>query len=98
MLKLDDPGKVVERWNPHEPSQLFWLDDAFGVQQCEDFLVQPLEPCAPDNQGDARQGAKIIMTSRDYIYNSARRDLKESAFPLLNEGTVGTTKKSAPTI
>ena len=24
-----------------------------------------------------RQGAKIVMTSRDYIYKRARRDLKE---------------------
>ena len=33
MLKLDDPHKVVEHWNVHEPSQFFWLDDAVGVQQ-----------------------------------------------------------------
>jgi len=30
-LKLDTPEKVVERWNPDEPSQFFWIDDAFGV-------------------------------------------------------------------
>ena len=35
-----------------------------------------------------RNGAKIVMTSRDYIYNRARKDLKESAFPLLNESRV----------
>ena len=35
-----------------------------------------------------RSGAKVVMTSRDYIYNRARRDLKESAFPLLNESQV----------
>src|SRR6266496_474442 len=35
MLKLDEPGKVAERWNPEEPSQFFWLDDAFGVTQYE---------------------------------------------------------------
>ena len=34
------------------------------------------------------RGARIVVTSRDYIYNSARRDLKESAFPLLNEAKV----------
>ena len=32
--------------------------------------------------------AKIVMTSRDYIYNRARKDLKESAFPLLKESQV----------
>ena len=39
VLKLDDPGKVVDHWNPQEPSQFFWLDDAFGVQQYEHLLV-----------------------------------------------------------
>ena len=34
------------------------------------------------------RGAKIVMTSRDYIYNRARRDLKENAFPLFNESKV----------
>src|SRR3546814_11206743 len=28
------------------------------------------------------------MTSRDYIYNRARRDLKQDAFPLLSESQV----------
>ncbi len=35
-----------------------------------------------------RKGARIVMTSRDYIYNRARNDLKESAFPLLRESQV----------
>jgi hypothetical protein len=34
------------------------------------------------------KGAKTVMTSRDYIYNRARKDLKESAFPLLKEAKV----------
>lgn len=88
MMKLDDPGKVVEHWNPHEPSQFFWLDDAFGVQQYEDFLVHRWNHTLPTIRTMLDRGVKIVMTSRDYIYNSARRDLKESAFPLLNEGKV----------
>lgn len=88
MLKLDDPGKVAERWNPDEPSQFFWLDDAFGVTQYEDFLVHRWNHILPQIKAMLRKGAKIVMTSRDYIYNRARKDLKESAFPLLNESQV----------
>ena len=33
-------------------------------------------------------GAKVILTSRDYIYRSARPHLKEYAFPLLREQAV----------
>lgn len=88
MLKLDEPGKVAERWNPEEPSQFFWLDDAFGVTQYEDFLVHRWNHVLPQIKTMLRKGAKIVMTSRDYIYNRARKDLKESAFPLLKESQV----------
>lgn len=88
MLKLDHPGKVADRWEPDEPSQFFWVDDAFGVQQYEDFLVHGWNHVLPQVKTMLRKGAKIVMTSRDYIYNSARHDLKESAFPLLQESQV----------
>ena len=29
MLKLDDLGKVADRWDPDEPSQFLWVDDAW---------------------------------------------------------------------
>jgi hypothetical protein len=88
MLKLDDPGKVAEHWNPDEPAQFFWLDDSFGVTQYEHFLVHRWNHILPQIKTMLRKGAKIVMTSRDYIYNRARKDLKESAFPLLKESLV----------
>ena len=88
VLKLEDPASAVERWNPHEQSQFFWLDDAFGVTQYDDSQVRHWNRILPRIQPMLLSGAKIIMTSRDYIYNRARRDLKESAFPLLNESQV----------
>lgn len=87
-LKLDSPEKVVERWNPDEPSQFFWIDDAFGVTQYESFLVHGWNHALPTVRTMLRKGAKIVMTSRDYIYNRARSELKESAFPLLRESQV----------
>src|SRR4051812_23179481 len=88
LLKLDDPSKVVEHWNPDEPSQFFWIDDAFGVTQYEAFLVRGWNHIFPQIRTMLRQGARIVMTSRDYIYNRARNDLKEGAFPLLQESQV----------
>lgn len=88
MLKLDEPDKVSDHWNPDEPSQFFWLDDAFGVTQYEDSLVRRWNHILPQVKTMLRKGAKIVMTSRDYIYNRARKSLKESAFPLLNESQV----------
>lgn len=88
VLKLADPSKVVERWNVNEPSQFFWVDDAFGVTQYESPLAHGWNHCLAQVKAMLRQGAKIVMTSRDYIYNRARTDLKEGAFPLLRESQV----------
>ncbi len=88
VLKLDDPGNVVERWNPDEPSQFFWIDDAFGVSQYEASLVHRWNHVLPQIRTMLRKGARMVMTSRDYIYNGARKELKEGAFPLLNESQV----------
>ena len=88
MLKIENPSEVVQHWNPHEPAQFFWLDDAFGVQQYEDSLARGWNRILAQIRTMLGKGAKIVMTSRDYIYNSAREDLKESAFPLLNESKV----------
>jgi energy-coupling factor transporter ATP-binding protein EcfA2 len=90
-LKLDDPGKVIDHWNPAEPeseAQFFWIDDAFGVMQYESFLVHGWNHALPQIKAMLRKGTKIVMTSRDYIYKRARNELKESAFPLLKESQV----------
>lgn len=87
-MKLDTAEKVVEHWNMEEPSQFFWIDDAFGVTQYESFLVYGWNRALPMVKTMLHKGAKIIMTSRDYIYKRARNDLKEGAFPLLRESQV----------
>ena len=88
VLKLDEPRSVVEHWNPHEPSQFIWVDDAFGVTQFEDSLVKEWNRILTAIRTMLSRGTKIVLTSRDYIYNRARQELKDSAFPLLNESQV----------
>ena len=89
MLKLDEhAGRSPSTGTRNEPSQFFWLGTtAFGVTQYEDFCPS-LNHVLPQIAAMLRKGAKIVMTSRDYIYNRARKDLKESAFPLLKESQV----------
>jgi hypothetical protein len=85
---MDKPEEVKDHWNPDEPSQFFWIDDAFGVSQYESHLVYAWNHRPADIKAMLKKGAKIVMTSRDYIYNRARKDLKEGAFPLLKESQV----------
>ena len=88
VLKLDDPKSVVDHWNPQEPAQFIWVDDAFGVTQYEDSLVREWNRILIYIRTMLSKGTKIVMTSRDYIYNRAKQDLKDDAFPLLNESQV----------
>lgn len=87
-LKLDTAEQVIKHWNPEEPGQFFWIDDAFGVTQYESTLSSRWNHAMPLIKTMLNKGAKIVMTSRDYIYNAARKDLKTGAFPLLNESQV----------
>lgn len=88
ILKLESPEQLTAHWNPEEPSQFFWLDDAFGVTQYEQSLVYRWNHVLSHVKSMLHKGAKIVMTSRDYIYNRARQDLKEGAFPLLRESQI----------
>lgn len=88
LMKLSTPEQVASHWNPDEPSQFFWIDDAFGVSQYEQGLVYGWNRVFPQVRAMLGKGAKVVMTSRDYIYNRARHDLKDGAFPLLSESQV----------
>ena len=87
-LKLDRPEQVIKHWNPEDPNQFVWIDDAFGVTQYESDLVSDWNHILTQVRSMLKQGIKIVMTSRDYIYRRARNDLKEGAFPLFNESQV----------
>src|SRR5205814_8016165 len=53
-LKLDDPGKVIEHWNPEEPTQFFWVDDSFGVMQYESYMVHRWNHVLPQVKTDRK--------------------------------------------
>jgi hypothetical protein len=87
-MKVDKASEVIKHWNTKDPRQFFWVDDAFGVTQYEFPLTYEWNHIALKLKAMLRDGVKIVMTSRDYIYNRARKDLKNSAFPLLQESQV----------
>ena len=87
-LVLHDPAQVRDHWNTNQATQFFWIDDAFGVTQQDDALVDSWSRAWPTIRTMIRRGAKIVLTSRDYIYNRVCDRLKEPAFPLLNESQV----------
>lgn len=88
VIKASRAEVLVDRWNTAECGQFFWVDDAFGSLQYESNLALEWNSKVQEIRAALKGGAKIVLTSRDYIYNAARRDLKVSAFPLLNESQV----------
>lgn len=88
VMRVDSAAELVAAWDPHDPDQLFWVDDAFGSirhePQLTDGWVRRMDQIMTAVDG----GARIIMTSRDYIYRQARTQLKEYAYPRLRERAV----------
>ena len=71
ILKPRKPHEVFDHWNPDEPSQFFWLDDAFGMLQYDYSSVQDWNHILSDLPAMLRTGAKIVMTLRDYILSTS---------------------------
>jgi hypothetical protein len=87
-IKARHADEFVRHSNPYEPKQFFWVDDAFGTTQLDWSCVSAWNSVFPHLQAAIRRGARILFTSRDYIYNSARQYLKENAFPVIKESQV----------
>lgn len=87
-IKICSPEDFTKHWNPKEPKQLFWVDDAFGATQVDWAKTFAWNSAFPHIQAAIKKGAKVIFTSRDYIYKKSRESLKETALPLIRESQV----------
>ncbi len=87
-VKVRDADEFVRHSNPNEPKQFFWVDDAFGATQFDWSSAAAWNRVFPNIQAAIRRGARVLFTSRNYIYRSAREHLKESALPVMKESQV----------
>src|SRR4051812_4236896 len=87
-FKVRPADEFVSHSNPHEPQQFFWIDDAFGPTQFDHSAAGAWNSAFPHLAAAIQRGARVVFTSRDYIYREAREHLKESAFPLLANSQV----------
>jgi hypothetical protein len=63
VIKLDHISDFTGLWNPHESSQLFWLDDVFGVIRYDPTAVQRWDRTLPKIKAALASGTRIILTS-----------------------------------
>lgn len=87
-LQIKSPSEFSAHWNPDEPRQFFWVDDVFGATQYQSSNVAEWNKMFPLMHAAIKKGARIIFTSRDYIFKAAQQDLKAYAFPFINESQV----------
>lgn len=87
VVALQDSAELPERWNPNE-RQFFWLDDAFGATQLNQFLASSWQRATPRVKAAIESGSKFVLTSRDYVLQSAWPYLKPGTFPLLEGARV----------
>ncbi len=87
-LMVNRPADFSNLWNPDDPGQFLWVDDAFGVTQYDSNRVNEWNQLLPKLKAAIKSGARVVFTSRDYIFSAAKRDLKISAFELFDDSRV----------
>ncbi len=87
-LMLSGPEEFSQYWNPDDPGQFLWVDDAFGANQYDPVRVREWNHRLPKLKTAIHKGARVVFTSRDYIFNAAKNDLKISAFELFEDSRV----------
>lgn len=85
-VRITSPDQL-SRWNPHE-KQFLWVDDAFGPSQFDPNKTAAWNAQLPLLRSALKRGSRIVFTSRNYIWEAARRALKTSEFPLFQASQV----------
>lgn len=85
-VKINAPDQL-HLWHPGE-KQLLWVDDAFGPNHFDVDRMSRWNAELGTLRAAIEGGARIIFTTRNYIWEAARPLLKLSAFPLFKESQV----------
>jgi len=86
--KVASPDELISAWNPNDDNQLFWVDDAFGAIRYDSQATEQWARRLAEITAIVKEGNKVVITSRDYIYQEARIHLKEYAHPILRSNNV----------
>lgn len=86
-IKSTSPEHLQQHLNPNEP-QFFWVDDAWGSTQYRGDRTEAWNQVFPLIHAAMHKGTRFLITSRDYIWRAALRDLKLQALPVLKKSQV----------
>lgn len=86
-IKSTSPQHLERHLDP-DGGQFFWVDDAWGSTQYQRDRTEAWNQVFPLIQGAMRKGSKFLFTSRDYIWATARKELKTQSLPVLTKSQV----------
>jgi len=86
-IRANSPEDIQRHLNPGM-KQFFWIDDAWGNTQYQRHTAEAWNQVFPLMQGAMKKGSRFLITSRDYIWKAAQRDLKIAALPILGKSQV----------
>ena len=86
-VRATSPEDIAKHLNP-DRNQFFWIDDAWGNTQYQRQRTEAWNQTLPLIQGAIKKGTRFLITSRDYIWKAAQRDLKIQALPILGKSRV----------
>lgn len=86
-IRATSPLDIRRHLDP-QSSQFFWIDDAWGNTQYQRQTAEEWNQMFPLMQGAVRRGTRFLITSRDYIWRAAQKDLKLQAMPVLRRSQV----------
>ena len=86
-VRATSPADLQAHINPNE-RQFFWVDDAWGSTQYQRHTIEAWNQALPLIRAAIQRGSQFLLTSRDYIWRSAQRDLKTQALPVLERSKV----------
>jgi hypothetical protein len=87
-LKANSAEAFVRHWDVADSRTFFWVDDAFGSQQFRVELVDEWNRVLPEVVAAARRGSRLVLTTRDYIWNDAKRGFKAVSSRLIASDVV----------
>ncbi len=86
-IKSTSPTHLEKHIDP-DGGQFFWIDDAWGSTQFQRDRTEAWNQVFPLIQGAMNKGTRFLFTSRDYIWQQARKELKLQALPILAKSQV----------
>jgi hypothetical protein len=82
VVKIGTAAEFIRHWNTdRNAKQMFWIDDAFGQTHHELGLTQAWSSRLESIRAAVQRGTSVLMTTRTYIWNEARKHLKRYLFP-----------------